>query len=803
MPGTVAIALTGGTVPPQGTTIRITSTYTNEEGVITDPTLPTFKIKRGDEVLTLVYPADPGVIKEASGIYYYDYFLEEPDWQYFECYGEILGEQILGTSSICVSKSVFTGDEPPFLPSVWPWNVSVTQFGARGDGETDDTLAIQMAFDAGQTLGLPVVFPSTLVNRYLITDHLYQAEGVPLWIYAEGGTSLVSDGVVTLQIKPNGEFLMDGLTMRDGVSIGGSEWVVLDSFEVRNCKSFNSNTFVNWHPAAADLSESIGFTRCVITNCQVENCSLYAIRVSPGVIQSCQITNNQLKNVGSRGIQVGHNEAIYPIDWQALRKDIVVTGNTIDGGTQIGIIVYGTDVSIANNAVRNGPAIAIDDTAGIYTKCVRAVVVGNVGNAWHAGEAFGNFKGQPRNMRQQLTITSATNGSTKWVLNLSTYDGTPLGTTAELTYSSTLTLDASAMQAALEAMPQIGVGNVSVQLADGKNAGKIFSIEYINALAGSLAGPLLSATKTASTGTFTFSTGVYASRGYACKIIGNTIVDNAVVTARGAGIKIRCGDSEVTDNIIEGGRKGVDSNADDSLRNIIIARNTIFGQRAASGTAVYGIIISGNATNVELAENHIRDVVGDNAVAMAIKVAKTGDGLRILRNQIESISSTGGFAYTAIQVNEDNEASAASVYINNNRISGCNRAIQLAGASVFAQILGNDINPATVLAPIVYSVTPTTLMIQGDRGIVTQTSGTTTVGAAATSATVAHGITGLPTGKVVNKYVSVSFAGDPLAATKLWFSGVGDTNLTVNLDQVPGGAGVVVRWAVTVVGAIT
>lgn len=57
-----------------GDKIRLTHTFTNLAGVVTDPTAVTFKMKKPDgTTTTYVYGTDAELVKSATGIYYVDW----------------------------------------------------------------------------------------------------------------------------------------------------------------------------------------------------------------------------------------------------------------------------------------------------------------------------------------------------------------------------------------------------------------------------------------------------------------------------------------------------------------------------------------------------------------------------------------------------------------------------------------------------------------------------------------------------------------------------------------------------------
>ena len=131
-----------------------------------------------------------------------------------------------------------------------PERISVREFGATGDGKTDDTKAIQRALDAaGEVQGAAFVPPGAYLCAELQMRLNTALVGVPTWNYREpGGTVLrLSSGAAKclLNIAGAAGATIDGLAF-DGAGLGkGVHGIFLDkpdygkhedSFRIERCQ---------------------------------------------------------------------------------------------------------------------------------------------------------------------------------------------------------------------------------------------------------------------------------------------------------------------------------------------------------------------------------------------------------------------------------------------------------------------------------------------------------------------------------------------------------------------------------------
>lgn len=297
--------------------------------------------------------------------------------------------------------------------------VTVKEYGAKGDGVTNDTAAIQAACNAGKN----VRFGSSASN-YLVTGTIILASGTNLFM--EGAT--ITQGTdQTVIFNANST---DNVTITDGRFVGKTEasYTNSPSSQAIAIKADNAtdlvvknNRFENFHysalmvnaggnriefsgnivkgPGSAVLGGDInrrnttGVT-IIGSNIRVVNNDIYD--VAQGVIigqgstnividgntihdiinehgiycdtglRRLVISNNVITNTGAAGtgLKVQSNDT-----FGVQAQNITITGNTINGTGSDGILIDNTagtptlitsDVTISGNSVFNAGAFAID-----------------------------------------------------------------------------------------------------------------------------------------------------------------------------------------------------------------------------------------------------------------------------------------------------------------------------------------------------------------------------------------------------------------------------------------------------------
>jgi hypothetical protein len=292
--------------------------------------------------------------------------------------------------------------------------LDVRTFGAKGDGVTDDTAAIQRAFGAAPDGGV-VRFASG--GEYLYTGEVIVLNRA-LTIEGEGAV-LVGGGAASNIFALNAPLTVLGLTVR-----GCPRAFVLS--DGTDATVVTSNTLGLGSATTTDIS-GISFRDCVFENCErpiigfmegplvVDSVSITGCRFSGGFqgvfleirrLNDVVITGNTFADIDGTGagftaggnpILRGAGRAIYlGYDSEDDQPDVgrwVVANNTIRGitdtrdfGNTLGpevqaIRAHGaTTVVIANNAIEDVTSTgtnAAGDCDGIYTKCVNLSITGN------------------------------------------------------------------------------------------------------------------------------------------------------------------------------------------------------------------------------------------------------------------------------------------------------------------------------------------------------------------------------------------------------------------------------------------
>ena len=247
--------------------------------------------------------------------------------------------------------------------------ITPQQYGAVGDGATNDAAALTSAINACLSSGATLYIPKG--QTFYLSSWTAITTTAALSIAGEGTIQYAgSTQVAFLRCPYNVE--LDGVTFTGWFRVIDNETGVVstavDWVRVRNCRFLNAKT------GASNFAYSLliqnACENVLIANCQFKT----------GLYTAFQIGDNSYTN-------------------QDLWKRIVIRDNVVDGismqgstaAVAYGFLVYGRDVTIEGNHVTNvdGPTAASSSSAngasGIYTKArynqIRGNRVTNIGNA--------------------------------------------------------------------------------------------------------------------------------------------------------------------------------------------------------------------------------------------------------------------------------------------------------------------------------------------------------------------------------------------------------------------------------------
>lgn len=209
--------------------------------------------------------------------------------------------------------------------------INVAEYGAKGDGATDDTSALQAALDAAKDVGGGIVFIpkgtyKTTDNLYIYSNTILQGEGAASIIHCD---SLITDDAI-VKAKGTSDSHLHDVVVRDlriecdsktgdGVNFWGVDYGRIEGCWIVNTNKPNEcleEGIVTYHS-----------TYCIITN-----------NITDGVSQA------GIEVVGGDHIVVTNNHCINAVNYNANSKSVESDS----------IYLWGTqDCVIANNSCIN------------------------------------------------------------------------------------------------------------------------------------------------------------------------------------------------------------------------------------------------------------------------------------------------------------------------------------------------------------------------------------------------------------------------------------------------------------------
>src|ERR1700742_588523 len=259
--------------------------------------------------------------------------------------------------------------------------LNVMEYGAKGDGETDDKSAVKTAIEAAMSAGRPLLFPG---GRTFKVPGLAVSVASPLHLIGQGSRLLGTSNSDSAVLTPAADLTIEGLTIDTlGRFIQLNELAATIAIAIRNCAFVGCFSPVHW-----DIGKGgEALSRFVFTDSRIENCKRGACLDGVEKLESALFANNLVYNTGRAGFRVHHDPGNEDdAEVQLNNKDIAVVGNvmrqiydeTSPNAVANGVLINGYNATIIGNVIEGVTVSDESDAEAIYTKCRFATIVGNV-----------------------------------------------------------------------------------------------------------------------------------------------------------------------------------------------------------------------------------------------------------------------------------------------------------------------------------------------------------------------------------------------------------------------------------------
>ncbi len=274
--------------------------------------------------------------------------------------------------------------------------VNVLQYGAFGNGTTNDTTAIQNAINAASTLGLPVYLPAGIYK--CSTWSSFDITG-DVKIFSDHATIIFQSGTdATLKINANVEIvncILDFSGAQYGIEYPST--ANLKSLEITGSTLQNADRLIN------GLGSPSG-DHLYINNCNFTNCSYAIGEHNQKNIKHIAIQHNRFTNLDERGKSTQVNAVALGGIWSSLdefyNQSCIVSDNVFinidntNASEAHAIINYLPYAIILSNYIYNISASGSDGGEAIYNKGYAAEIINNyIHNGCVGGEGVIAVKG--------------------------------------------------------------------------------------------------------------------------------------------------------------------------------------------------------------------------------------------------------------------------------------------------------------------------------------------------------------------------------------------------------------------------
>ena len=247
--------------------------------------------------------------------------------------------------------------------------LNVRDFGAKGDGILDDTLAIQTAINSGNEIFIPfgtylISSNLTLKSNSIITGYgTLKANADSLNVFTSGTAGIQNVQIIGITIDGGGQVggvVATGKKAATGIYLTNATNIIIDKVHIKNCGIMNStNPFSdNGFSGVGILAECrSGKIKIIkIINCVIENIAGGGIAAGDGIIiggysddttinpEDVLISNCSVNIVGRNAISLAGDSGA------SLANNIRVINNYLSNTQLSGIDVEdGSDIILSEN----------------------------------------------------------------------------------------------------------------------------------------------------------------------------------------------------------------------------------------------------------------------------------------------------------------------------------------------------------------------------------------------------------------------------------------------------------------------